>query len=58
MLVIQDSGNAPSKPMNPDEPYLWPDGITPPLKNARKRRFRKRTTKQVIFLVLCTFALN
>lgn len=28
--------------------YLWPHGITPPLKNVRKRRFRKTAKKKYI----------
>jgi len=29
-----------------DKKYLWPHGVTPPLKNVRKRRFRKTLIKQ------------
>ncbi|KAL5233190.1 hypothetical protein ACI65C_000600 [Semiaphis heraclei] len=29
-----------------DKKYLWPHGITPPLKNVRKRRFRKTLRKK------------
>ncbi|GAB5592585.1 hypothetical protein Unana1_07485 [Umbelopsis nana] len=31
--------------------YLYPDGITPPLKHVRKRRFRKRLSKRTIEVV-------
>jgi transcription initiation factor TFIID subunit 7 len=30
-----------------DKKYLYPHGITPPLKNVRKRRFRKTLKKKV-----------
>jgi len=30
-----------------DKKYLFPHGITPPLKNVRKRRFRKILKKKV-----------
>lgn len=33
-------------PLKPSE-YIWPDGLTNPLKNVRKRRFRKRVSKVV-----------
>jgi len=29
------------EPYKVDEKYLWPHGLTPPLKNVLKRRFRK-----------------
>ena len=35
-----------SKSSNVDE-FEWPDGLTPPLKNVRKRRFRKRISAKV-----------
>lgn len=31
------------------EDYIYPHGITPPLKHVRKRRFRKRVNKRVCF---------
>ncbi|KAJ1556661.1 hypothetical protein HK096_011387 [Nowakowskiella sp. JEL0078] len=31
--------------------YAWPDGLSPPLKNCRKRRFRKRISKTAIEIV-------
>ena len=33
-------------PLKPSD-YVWPDGLTNPMKNARKRRFRKRVSKVV-----------
>ena len=46
MLVVEDKipdENAMSSRgnFNIDE-FIWPHGITPPLKHVRKRRFRKR----------------
>ena len=35
-----------SRSSNVDE-FEWPDGLTPPLKNVRKRRFRKRISAKV-----------
>ncbi|ORX92731.1 hypothetical protein K493DRAFT_316421 [Basidiobolus meristosporus CBS 931.73] len=35
---------------NPDD-YIWADGLTRPLKNCRKRRFRKRVSKRTIEVV-------
>lgn len=34
-------------PNRVDKKYLWPHGYTPPLKNVRKRRFRKMLRKKV-----------
>ncbi|XP_022181374.1 transcription initiation factor TFIID subunit 7-like [Myzus persicae] len=34
------------EPYKVDKKYLWPHGVTPPLKNVRKRRFRKTLRKQ------------
>lgn len=33
--------NKNTKPHQLEKKYLWPHGITPPLKNVRKHRFRK-----------------
>jgi len=33
-------------PNKVDKKFLWPHGITPPLKNVRKRRFRKTLKKK------------
>lgn len=35
-------------PNKVDKKYLWPHGITPPLKNVRKRRFRKTLRKKYV----------
>lgn len=53
MLVVEDelqSGIDPSKIEDRDfdiEDFIYPHGITPPLRHVRKRRFRKRTNKRV-----------
>ena len=50
MLVVGDEiqQDAPeSKIFNTNE-YVWPHGMTPPMKHARKRRFRKRVNRQTI----------
>ncbi|XP_063899858.1 transcription initiation factor TFIID subunit 7-like [Zophobas morio] len=33
---------------NKKNPFAFPDGLTPPLKNARKRRFRKTAAKKLL----------
>ncbi|KAG0288534.1 hypothetical protein BGZ98_004227 [Dissophora globulifera] len=40
---------APSQlpPLKPSD-YVWPDGLSNPLKNVRKRRFRKRVSKVAV----------
>jgi len=50
-LSISDEDNIPNilkkkEPNKVDKKYLWPHGITPPLKNVRKRRFRKTLIKE------------
>ena len=49
MLVLEDPDTqAPGGgAFNVDE-FIWTSGITPPLKHARKRRFRKRINKRTI----------
>ncbi|KAI9205152.1 TAFII55 protein conserved region-domain-containing protein [Polychytrium aggregatum] len=52
MLVVDGPEKADpvtirNTPLNHDD-YIWPDGLTPPLKNCRKRRFRKRISKRAI----------
>jgi len=37
-----------SKKKDKDKKFLWPHGITPPLKNCRKRRFRKTLKKKFV----------
>ncbi|PVF98806.1 hypothetical protein CPB86DRAFT_784446 [Serendipita vermifera] len=54
MLVVEDT-NLPSeeallahkKAFNANE-FIWPHGMTPPLRHVRKRRFRKRLNRQAI----------
>lgn len=51
-----------------DKKYLWPHGVTPPLKNVRKRRFRKtlrkkyveapEIEKEVLFQIFCFYKLT
>lgn len=36
------------EPNKVDKKYLWPHGVTPPLKNVRKRRFRKTLRKKYV----------
>lgn len=36
------------EPNKVDKKFLWPHGITPPLKNVRKRRFRKTLRKKYV----------
>lgn len=35
-------------PNKVDKKFLWPHGIAPPLKNVRKRRFRKTLKKKYV----------
>ncbi|KAG0357053.1 hypothetical protein BGZ54_000493, partial [Gamsiella multidivaricata] len=39
---------APTLPPLKHSDYVWPDGLTNPLKNVRKRRFRKRVSKVAV----------
>jgi transcription initiation factor TFIID subunit 7 len=36
-----------SKSFNIDD-FIWPHGLTPPLRHVRKRRFRKRASRRTI----------
>ncbi|KAI8998653.1 TAFII55 protein conserved region-domain-containing protein [Trametes punicea] len=52
MLVVEnkipnEEAVANHKGFNIDE-FIWPHGITPPLKHVRKRRFRKRVNRRTI----------
>ncbi|EJF65842.1 hypothetical protein DICSQDRAFT_132040 [Dichomitus squalens LYAD-421 SS1] len=52
MLVVEDkvadeNSLANRGNFNIDE-FIWPHGITPPLKHVRKRRFRKRVNRRTI----------
>ncbi|KAI0236091.1 hypothetical protein L0F63_004446 [Massospora cicadina] len=51
MLVLDDPQNQPSRPFKSHDTVAWPDGLTPPLKDVRRRRFRKRISKQIIEIV-------
>lgn len=42
----EPENESPKKSDKRDRKYLWPHGITPPLKNARKNRFRKTLRKK------------
>ena len=48
----EEDANSPEKkkkdPNKVDKKYLYPHGIGPPLKNCRKRRFRKTLRKKYV----------
>jgi transcription initiation factor TFIID subunit 7 len=51
MLVVEnrisnEESFTTTRNVNVDE-FIWPHGITPPLHQVRKRRFRKRVNKRV-----------
>jgi len=56
MLMVREEEDSPEEedltkkkrrdPNKVDKKYLWPHGYTPPLKNVRKRRFRKTLRKK------------
>ncbi|CAL4066003.1 unnamed protein product, partial [Meganyctiphanes norvegica] len=56
MLMVREEEDDPEEedttkkkrrdPNKVDKKYLWPHGYTPPLKNVRKRRFRKTLRKK------------
>lgn len=54
MLIVEnpvaDEASITEKPLKIDE-YIWPHGITPPMKHVRKRRFRKRMSRLAIEVV-------
>ncbi|ORY29634.1 TAFII55 protein conserved region-domain-containing protein [Naematelia encephala] len=54
MLVVEnpvkDESYVTQAPLKVDD-YVWPHGITPPLRHVRKRRFRKRMSRQTIEVV-------
>lgn len=53
MLVVgapADEAGITASALNVDD-YIWPHGITPPLRHARKRRFRKRLSRRTIEVV-------
>lgn len=44
----EESPKKKDKKDSKDKKFLWPHGITPPLKNVRKRRFRKTLKKKYV----------
>ena len=44
---VQDEGQVTKERAFNIEDFIYPHGITPPLKHVRKRRFRKRANKRV-----------
>jgi transcription initiation factor TFIID subunit 7 len=54
MLVVEkpvkDESTITRESLRIDD-YIWPHGITPPLRHVRKRRFRKRLSRQTIEVV-------
>jgi transcription initiation factor TFIID subunit 7 len=54
MLVVEkripDESAVPPPTGNADE-YIWPHGITPPMRHVRKRRFRQRLSRRAIEVV-------
>ncbi|EIW69767.1 hypothetical protein TREMEDRAFT_61532 [Tremella mesenterica DSM 1558] len=54
MLVVthpvKDESTITSAPLKIDD-FIWPHGITPPLRHVRKRRFRKRISRRTIEVV-------
>ena len=47
---IHDESSINAAPIKIDD-YIWPHGITPPLRHVRKRRFRKRLSRRAIEVV-------
>lgn len=46
------------KSFNIDE-FIWPHGVTPPLRHVRKRRFRKRVNRRVgVYTFYCQLPPN
>lgn len=54
MLVVdqpvKDEASITAGPLKVDD-YIWPHGLTPPLRHVRKRRFRKRLSRRAIEVV-------
>ncbi|ORX50441.1 hypothetical protein DM01DRAFT_1384715 [Hesseltinella vesiculosa] len=51
MLVVDGASMEPLAPQTQGrnhEPFMYPHGLTPPMKWARKRRFRKKLSKRAI----------
>jgi transcription initiation factor TFIID subunit 7 len=47
---VSSEASIPSGAINQDD-YIWPHGLTPPLRYVRKRRFRKRLSRRTIEVV-------
>ena len=47
---IENESVINSTALNVDD-YVWPHGMTPPLRHVRKRRFRKRISRRAIEVV-------
>ena len=47
---IKDESSITSAALRVDD-YIWPHGLTPPLRHVRKRRFRKRLSRRAIEVV-------
>lgn len=54
MLLVGDPVSSDSQvtasALNVDD-YIWPHGLTPPLRHVRKRRFRTRLSRRTIEVV-------
>jgi len=54
MLVVdqqvKDEASITAAALKVDD-YIWPHGLTPPLRHVRKRRFRKRLSRRTIEVV-------
>ena len=48
--AVKDESTITKDPLIIDD-YIWPHGVTPPLRHVRKRRFRKRLSRQTIEVV-------
>ncbi|BEJ02973.1 hypothetical protein CcaverHIS641_0101480 [Cutaneotrichosporon cavernicola] len=47
---VRDESSITASALNVDD-YIWPHGITPPMRHVRKRRFRKRLSRRTIEVV-------
>jgi TATA-binding protein-associated factor Taf7 len=55
MFVLHDPSEEDPE-LNCDSAHKLFDGITPPTRNIRKRKFRKVEEKRVLFLILLEFS--
>lgn len=54
MLVVENrvkEESAIPHPTGHQDEYIWPHGITPPMRHVRKRRFRQRLSRRAIEVV-------